>query len=228
MATVLDVFKAARTHLDDDDAAVWTDPRLMPKLQVAFRELQVKLQINGAPVLFQTTATLTVPANTSDLTLLGSYPTDIVEPISVYERDPGQAVRDFAEMTESDFPPLIDPANNIHYWAWIGEHLLVSPSTQISEVLIRYTKSLTTPTAVNDPIGIQFGDLYLGYRVAALAVASPTGNKIYGMRTMQLDSFANKFLEQIVTNVTRHAQNLPAKRRGYHRSRYYFNMWVGN
>lgn len=227
MAIVADVFKAVRTHLDDDDAALWTDPRLMPKLQIAHQEMQAKLRLNGVPVLFSSSITLTVPASTTDLTTVTNYPTDLVEPIALFERDPGQAAQDFKEMLEVDFLPNINPTSNINNWTWQQQKILVSLSISISEVMIRYNRLLTQPTKVTDAIGVLFGDLYLGYRVAALAVASPTGNKIYGMRYAQLDQQANKYLEQVVAMATRQAQNMPAKRRGYHRSRFNFGILLG-
>jgi hypothetical protein len=43
-------------------------------------------------------------------------------------------------------------------------------------VKVQYRKSLTLPVSVNDPIGIIFGEIYLGARTAALAAGS-VGNK---------------------------------------------------
>jgi len=211
MALVYEALAAARTHLDDDTGDLWPDTRLLPKLQEAHRELQLKLRVNGVSVLSTVTSVLTVPALVTDLTLSIGYPTNLVEPIRLEERDPSQDDSEFHPMFEVDFIPSKDQDTDLFYWTWNGEKVLLLGSSTISEVRMRYKKSLSIPEAVTDPVGVISGELYLSYRTAALAVG--------GTRGAELTATAVSHLETIMRAAAKDGQNLPTRRQGYHRGR---------
>ena len=86
-----DVFKQARTLLNDDDAVNWPDYRLHSKAIVAFEELEAELIIAGIPIIQAVSTVITVPAyvfpvpsNATpviDLSTVSGYPTDMIIPI---------------------------------------------------------------------------------------------------------------------------------------------------
>lgn len=150
------------------------------------------------------------------MTSLGSYPLTLVEPIWLKERAVGQRLQDFVDMQEVDFIPDNVQEAELMYWSWIQEKILLLGSTSAREVQIRYRSGLKIPQTVNDTIGVLFGELYMSFRTAALAAGSnpaQAGGGKVGDWTAQ----ANTHLETIIRMASKEGQNLPVKRKGYHR-----------
>ena len=215
MALASVALNTARTLLNDDAATLWTDAVLIPKLQEAHRELQVKLQLSGIPVINAVTVVLSVPANTTDLSTVAGYPTNLVKPEQLKERVPGQKDEDFREMTEVDFIPNINRSTPLTCWSWIGEKILLLGSTIATEVQLRYWRGLPAIVDGTSQIGFIFGENYLGHRTAALA-ASSTGNDS-GYKEWTSEAMAK--MDEIIRMNVKGLQNLPANRRPYHRGR---------
>jgi hypothetical protein len=212
--TAAQVLASARNHLNDDAGVLWRDAKLMPRLQEAHRELQLQMMLTGVPVLTTRSQVLSVPANTLDLSTVSNYPTNLVQPIAMYEKKVGQAVSSFVLMTETDDLPLIDQQTELLYWTWTEQTIKLLGATQANEVLLQYRKGITIPQTVNDTIGIYFGELFLSYRIAALAIQSKEPRQA---------SIFNTDAKNAISSISRAAQkemqNLPARRRGYHRTR---------
>jgi hypothetical protein len=173
MALASVALATARTLLNDDNATVWTDPILMPKLQEAHRELQTDLWLVGSPVVREVTAPILVPAGATDLG--ANQPQDLVAPTALKEAESAGGA--WVDMTEVSYIPFdVAKTGKLVYWAWRGEKILFLGSTANRYVVVFYRKLITIPTAATDPIGIIFGELYLGARTAALAAGS-VGNK---------------------------------------------------
>jgi len=212
-----DILVAARTHLNDDEGIIWPDQKLFPKLREAHRQLQLALVANGVPIVREVSAIFKVPAGTKDLTVLPAYPDDLVQPIWLKERAPGQTDRDFIDMAEVDFLPQVLVDRRLIYWCWTGQKIMTISSYADREVMIRYKKALKIPQEATDNVGPFFGEIYLSYKTAALAVGSITPrdeNKLEFL-TLQADSS----LEDLLKLAAMSAQNLPTKRRPYHRGR---------
>ena len=221
MALAYQVLTSARTYLNDDDATLWPDARLLPKLQEAHRELALRLLLNGVPVTNALTAVLTVPANTVDgqnvdMSTVSGYPTDIVEPIWLKERTVGQTNQDFVDMTEVDFLPNLQKSTELVWWTWFQEKIFLLGALNDVQVQLRYRRGLTTPITVNDPIGVLYGELFLSRRTAAIAVES-TGKD--AARALNLTQEANNHFDTIRRAAIKEMQNLPARQRPYHRGR---------
>lgn len=212
-----EVLCAARTHLNDDEGLLWPDYKLFPKLREAHRKLQLQLVLNGVPVVSnQTTSTITVVSGTTDFSTVTNYPTNMLSPIWMKERDPGQQMQDFVDMTQVDFLPQLNPSTELIWWSWIQQKIFFLGSTMNREVLLRYRAGIKLPTEVTDPIGPFFGEIYLSFKTAALALSLITGNEA---RVAYLESQANDGLETLLASIAKETQNLPAKRRPYHRGR---------
>ena len=211
MATAQEVLESARTHLNDDASLHWNDQDLMPKLKEAHKELQSKLFRAGVPVIKAVTTVLSVTAGVVDLNGVANYPADIVEPIWLKEREVGQSEKDFVDMDEVNFIPQIQQQMSLMYWCWMGEHILLLGATTNREVKMRYNKTITVPTVLTDTIGFLFGELYMGPRVAALAMIS-VGNRA---AAILLNEEAEGKLETIIGANVKGMQNLPVRRRPY-------------
>ena len=217
-----DVLSRARTHLNDDDASDWPDYRLFPKLQQAFEELEAELYLAGIPIINQQNVIMLIPAydiNANngvplDMSTLPGYPRDMILPIWMKERWPGQQWRDFVDMVETDFAPVTTTDVYLRYWWWTGGKIYLMGSLNDNQVLLRYQKFLPLPGVNTDSISVPLGQLHLSYRVAALAAASlPEGRQL----AIDLDTRAAANLDKIVRMNSKQQQNLPTKRRPYHR-----------
>src|ERR1035441_8372568 len=213
-----DVFKQARTLLNDDDAVNWPDYRLHTKAIVAFEELEAELIIAGIPIINSVSAIINVPPVTVDdsnlnLSTVVGFPTDIIIPIWMKERQIGNRNQDFVDMTEVDFIPNIDLYISLHYWCWYQNTIMLRGALNSVQVQLRYQRYLSIPDVNTDSLVIPLGQLFIANRVAALAYQS-TGNR---QMWLDLTTMANTNLIRIIDMNIKEMQDMPAKRRPYHR-----------
>lgn len=217
-----DVVYRARTYLNDDDANNWPDSRLIPKAQQAFEELEAELLLAGIPIINSQNQIMLVPAydiNANngvplDLSTLPGYPQDMILPIILKERYPWEEWRDFIDMIETDFPPITTQDLRLRYWNWTQGRIYVMGAMRDREVLIRYQRFLPVPGLNTDTIIVPLGQLHLSYRTAAIAAMSQPSSVQLGQ---MLDQTARVNLDKIVRMNIKQQQNLPTKRRPYHR-----------
>lgn len=212
-----EVLQAARTHLNDDEGILWPDQKLFPKLREAHKLLQLALVQNGVPIIHEVTAPMLVAAYVVDPTPLATYPPNLIQPIWLKERPAGSLMQDFIDMTEVDFLPQVQQSTELVWWSWRKQKINFLGATMDREVLIRYRGGLKVPQEVTDTIGPFFGELYLSFKTAALAVGSIGPRDT--VRIQYLEEQADANLENILVNAAMEAQNLPTKRRPYHRGR---------
>lgn len=220
VATAAQVLNSARTHLNDELGLNWNDTKLLPKLQEAHRELRAQLVLVGIPVVDEFSIIMTVPALTTDdsnqdLSVVAGYPTDMIIPIWIKERQVGQRNVDFHDMTQVDTIPYMDKSTYLGYWAWLEEVIVVRGALNSNQIQIKYGRNIPTPVVNTDNIGFMYGELFLSYRTAALAAGS-TGND---QKNTYLTSQAERNLDTVIRMNIKSLQNLPAKRRPYHRGK---------
>jgi hypothetical protein len=162
------VLATARTLLNDDAAANWTDAALIPKAQQAHRELQIKLRRAAAP-LMKNVYVETVAATTL---VFATPPADLVAPIQLWEKAAAADVSLYALMTEVDPLPNADQAATMIYWSWVQEQVTFIGSSAARMVKMLYWRAIPTPQLNTDLIGFINGELYLAPRTAALCAGS--------------------------------------------------------
>lgn len=173
MANLSVALAAARTWLNDDAGATWTDAALIPKCQEAHRELQVKLWQVGSPVVRKEAAAASVAALATTI----ANPSDMLTPFRLQEYANTVETRaDAVDMTECIFLPNRAIAATLIDWCWKEEVIQFVGASAARKVIIYYRKSITLPAATGDAIGILFGELYISARAAAIAHGS-VGNK---------------------------------------------------
>lgn len=161
----------ARTILNDDVAAVWTDAALLPKLQIAHQELQMALWEVGSPAVRKESSLISVSAGITPTDLSGSQPTDMLTPTKLYEFTSGGAY--YGEMTETFYIPKDLPITGvITYWCWRKEKIFLWCASADRKVKIQYRKLITIPSTANSDLGLAFAELYCAPRAAALAAGS--------------------------------------------------------
>ena len=218
VALLQDVYSRARMLLNDEDATNWPDYRLRMKAVLSFEELEAELIIAGIPIIHSVSAIITVPAMTTDdlnqdLSTVAGYPTDLLLPIWMKERQVGQMNQDFIDMVEVDFIPNIAIDIYLHYWCWYQNTIMLRGALNPNQVELRYQRYLPIPNVNTDSIIVPLAQLFIGYRVAALAAQSVNDMT----RFQSFTATADKNLERILDMNIKELQDLPAKRRPYHR-----------
>ncbi len=173
VATAITALNSARSYLNDVNAVTWSDARLFPILQEAHRELSAELVANGIGLVREQANIITVlalPVGTFGPVDLPNIPTNLLIPIELLERDVGADVEDFIRMQQTDFVPTVDPTSNLLFWSWLGQRIQLVGSTADREVLLRFRGNLVQPSNLNDTLGLQFAELYIGPRIAAIAM----------------------------------------------------------
>lgn len=220
--TAVEAMRFARTMLNDEQGNTWTDYRLFPKLRVAYSEMLNKFLTSGLPITNQTSSIMNVPAvtiddNNLDLSTVAGYPTDMLEPVWMKERALGQANKDFVDMTQVDYVPQVSLSGiQLIWWCWIHGTIMVRGATTIVQVMLRYRRQLAAPKYITDDLIVPLAETYLGPETAYLAMSSiPSPDQTV---LMNIKTVAEANLEEIVAQaVNGGLQNLPAKRRPYHR-----------
>lgn len=158
---------AARTMLNDDGGNLWTDTALFPKLQQAHREMQAILRLASSPVMrninFQT-----INSGVTSVTI----PTDLIEPIKLWEKATTDPVTSYTLLTSSDPLPNLIAGPTLQYYQWQEELINLIGATANRAIQLLYWRSLPLPNVGTDLIGFIQGELYLAPRIAALAHAS--------------------------------------------------------
>jgi hypothetical protein len=162
------VLNTARTFLNDDAVTNWTDAALMPKLQQAHRELQVKLRRAAAPVMKGTYVETVNPSAIG----FATPPADLIAPIQIWENAPAGPITNYQLMTEADPLPNVVASTTLVWWAWVNETVVFIGSSASRMVKMLYWRRLTVPQSNTDLIGFIDGELYLAPRTAAIAYGS--------------------------------------------------------
>lgn len=213
-----DLYKQARTRLNDDEGVNWPDYKLHSKAVVAFEELEADLIVAGIPIINSVSLVITVPAmnyddSNLDLSTVVGYPFDMLLPIEMKERQTGNRNSDFIDMVEVDFIPNIDIDIYLHYWCWFQNTIMLRGASVGTEVQLRYQRYLPVPNTNTDSLIVPLGQLFLATRVAALAYQSVGNRQMW----QDLSSEASMNLSRIIDMNIKELQDMPAKRRPYHR-----------
>ena len=219
--TTENVLTASRTHLNDDQAINWPDPNLMPKYQEAFRDLRLELELNGIQVIDEVSADITVPQGVTDLTTVTGYPTDLITPIWMKEKQVGETDAFLISMTPIDFIPNVDQDITLNWWSWQQNKILLLGSLNDVVVQLRYRRDLALPKLNSDSTGVILGESFLSYRTAAIAFASVKDFTSADRMDARAEMNKAKLIQFFTTY---EKQMLPAKRQPYHRRNWFKNV----
>lgn len=199
----------AKGLLNDVSGHIYTDTRLIPLLQKAYRELQTKMMLNGLPVLKEVSTSVNVLTGTVSLGDGTGLPTDFVYPIELEERAQGSA-EFFQPMSETEWEPSQQQTSYLRVWNWREEEIKFLGATTDREVKIKYMKGLTRITATTTPISINNAVTYLAARCAGIAAFVIGENP---SRATELNADAGIALQELLTILVKRQQGLPVRRR---------------
>lgn len=216
--TVQTVIDEVQYLLNDQAGTRWDFNSLLPALQKAHREMQLKVSLAGLPVLKKTSAVITVPALTTDLTAPAGggaslQPSDLIEPSACEERQSGTSDL-FSPMEEAVWEPDVEQTEWLRFWMWREEKVQFVGATVDVDIKLHYTKGLTIPTSENDSLGLINAILYLSPRTAAIA-----SGRLGGIGFQLADANARELIDELVRFNIKTGQGVPVRRIGYRRGR---------
>lgn len=183
------VLSAARTYLNDDNATIWTDQLLVPKAQIAFKEVVDALLVAGTQMFSsKQLSPFVVPISAVPTVFLPNplyLNFDILAPISVFE-SANPATYPYIPVTEVAYFPLDYIAGpTINYWTWQNEKVILAPCTASRTVILRYKTHGYVgaigggPSSSGQGLSIPFAELYMGARTAAIAAGSVGNAEVF-------------------------------------------------
>lgn len=198
--------------LNDPTGSIYPDQALLPILNKAYRELQVKLGAIGVGTTREVISTLPIPAGLRSLDDGSGLPTDFLYPVELGERLAGTAER-YAKMEEREWEPDERQMDNLRYWSWREESLKFVGAKTARELMLRYIKTLIPLTDSTTPIQISESQTWLAQRTAALAALLLGGNPSRS-QALTLDLYsANGPWEDLKATKIKRLQNIPVRRR---------------
>lgn len=215
--TAGDIMTQSRALLNDTLGLAFTNDYLRPFLNLAYKELQSKLEANGVPYLEEISAVIEVPASSTSITV----PSDFVRPINLYER-PNDSSEDYVLVTELDDEPVNnDPeSSGIIWWVWREGQIKISSPLTAREIKLRYVKNLGTLDVDGAQIAFPSAELYLVNRTSALAAGFQGENQT---RSAELNAVAGYELGSCIRTEVKKQQSTPARNRPFMRRT---NTWL--
>lgn len=204
-----DCFSRARAVLNDNNAILYGDSRLLPYLVMAYDELQQELALNEVPVLSEVSTILDVAAGAVTVPAIS----DMVKPVELGERADGTNDL-FEDMTEKPWEPEELPGTKLRYWVWREEQIQLIGATTNREVKVKYKKSLSPLTGPGSIVAVSNAKNFLGVRCGALAARYIGENP---SRADQLDVLADEELQTVLGTSAKDRQSMPVRRQ---RNRY--------
>jgi hypothetical protein len=169
-----DVLAQTAVLLNDASQAVWTNTVLLPCLTKASEELERLLEANQITILDQVESPV-VSVEVGD-TELDEYPTDLIQPITLYERRLSSS-DDWVEVTQvKKIDKNLDNESSVIEWCWRNLKIYINPPTTDREVYLDYTRSLTAVSVAGSTIEIRQSKTWLAVRTAQIAAANLGNN----------------------------------------------------
>lgn len=198
----------AKVLLNDQAGTVYTDVALLPLMQKAYRELQIKFLRNGLKTAQETSAPIIVPPMTFELADGALLPTNFLYAIELKER--GTDSEPWQDMIEKAWEPTIMPGTTLLYWVEREDRIKFVGATTQRQVLLRYAKGLTPLTGPGSPIEILNSSTFLAARCAALSAAVIGENYT---RAEALNGDAKSAMHELLGTKVNARQSLPVRRR---------------
>ena len=203
-----DIIKDAAGHLNDSTQIIWTDAKLLPSVQSAWRTFREELKQSSVPDSREEDETLVV---TAGAVAFDTPPTGLIYPIRLSERQKDSEL-EFVPMKEVAFSPTFKQNQELRYWMWIKGAVRFIGALEDREVHIRFMQDLGEILSVNAAILVEEARSYLGWRTASHAAA--TVGEDYD-RAAFLQTEAAGALQKYLSAAAREQQSQPARRRRY-------------
>lgn len=200
--------RVASVYMNDPNKLTYTDDKMLPKLKAAWDDLQLQMLLIDARVFAEETAS---PASVTSLArTIASPPADMIFPLALDERIPGQTDADWVPMRQQKWDDSDVPGPDLIYWIYREDAIQFLGATQTKQVRIRYMKFLNPITGSNSSVAIVLANAFLAPRTAALLSGFAGGNVT---RATACNQEADVALEALKTIYIKQMQETPAIRR---------------
>lgn len=207
--TAQDPLTEAKSLLNDPSGHLYADDKLLPLMQKAYRELQLKMQLNGLAVMKEKSSVISVTAGVTALSDGAGLPSDFIYPIELKERLPASTL-DWVLMEELEWEPDVTQTTTLRYWNFREEQVKFVGATANREVLMKYQKGLTPITATTTPIQVIGANSFLASRTAAIAAMVLGENPT---RAEAINGDAAGSLIDLISLLVKQNQGHPIRRR---------------
>jgi len=215
-STVQEIFDRARgAYLNDPDARVFTNAKLVPVLKSSYDDLQTDLVANDLSTVDAIAAPAIIAAGS---TSYGTLPSDFIWPVKLEERASGSTDL-YNPMTQLRWTNNITIDTSLNYWNFIGDSIDFPAASTNREVLLYYKKVYPDfPTGTGDPV-IDATTNVLGHSISAMAARIAEYVHRFQLQNITLadqcraDYESNKFA--IINEYVKRAQAIPARPRPF-------------
>jgi hypothetical protein len=217
--TAAHIFALAQSHLNQyavTTGQVFTDARLLPFANSAYRWLQRELALAGHKTIVKDEA-IEVPAGETTIAAENvapapALPVDFIAPWKLREKGSGTSER-YVPMSYYPDGPLPDREQGefLQVWEYTGNQINLIGATRAVTVSLRYHAALPELAAANSPVQIRFAIDPLAAYTAALAAASR--GQLNGAQALYATAEAEK--QKLIGLLVKPMQRVPLRRRGY-------------
>ena len=203
------ILQGVKPLLNDPQGIIYNDTALLPMLDKAYRELQIRLARAGMGVTKEVAMRINVDAGVDFLGDAAGLPSGFLYPIELKEANAGSPLQDFAPMEERNWEPTFQQTTELRVWCWREEQIKFVGATTPRDVYIRYMKGLTRITDVNVPIQILNSELFLESRTAGISAAVLGENYT---RAQALNTDAEQWYDVLIGTLVKRGQRMPVRR----------------
>lgn len=213
--TVTDALDESRFLLNDTGATLYTDTVMLKPFRKAYQELENIMVEHGLQIAAEVAADQTI---TALATVLTTIPSDMLFPITLYERTVGADDNSWIEIRERAWEPNIEPTDILRYWAWREQAVRFVGATVDREVRLRYKKTFPAIASEAATIVVNNSKTFLAARSAQLAARFIGGDR---QRYEDLAPDVNAALATLINTHIKRNQSMPIRRRPYNWRRRY-------
>lgn len=159
-----EVMDQAASILNDTALSLYTYAVQTPYLKQATEVLQKRLAVFGIQVERVVSASISVAANATYVTL----PADFLLPVSLQERNVGENDDQWVDMDERAWEPITEPIAYIEYWSFRNNRVYIRECSVAKEVRMKYIRTLTAISSSNSTVDVDASKNYLAAKTAEL------------------------------------------------------------
>jgi hypothetical protein len=162
-----EITKECAVLLTDPTQSYWSDAILLPLLNKANNELALLFEREELPILLEEQAPVTTvePGDTT----MDEIPTDMVEPIRMWERALGSQEK-WAEVNQViNIDKNFTTSNRVAEWAWRRNQIFINPPTIARDVMLDYFRSIHPLDTSGSIVEVPKAKTWLAARTAQLA-----------------------------------------------------------
>lgn len=206
-----DVCLRAAGRLNDTAQVAYTNTVLIPHAADAWDELKLELDLHGSLVIQKTASGLHLVAGQTSFNTGSILPSDMLEPVEVWERLWGSTDL-YTKMDRKQWEPNILAADSLRYWTYRLQDIFTVGALSDRDIKIYYYSELSDLSTAADNLSVNHCKQFMVNRTAALAARFTGNNK---SRADTLDTMADRNLLRLTRINAKAKQGTRARRKPF-------------